>query len=265
MHDSHVHSNFSGDSQMDPKQACEFAINIGLGGLTFTDHLDIDYPEYDNIFLIDFEKYCIYMNKLKSCYDRRLKILKGIEVGLQPHVYDKSLEIINKYDFDFVIASVHIVDRLDLHKGEYTTAKSQQEAYSGYLNEVARVVKDFDHFHVLGHLDLIRRYGDYPIKNLKYSDFSDIIDDILTTLIKKGKGIELNTSGFRYGLSSPMPNFDVVGRFRELGGEILTLGSDAHSTAHLGFKFGEMLEMIKQTGFHYVTHFEGGKPVFLKI
>ncbi|MFZ5989791.1 MAG: histidinol-phosphatase HisJ family protein [Bacillota bacterium] len=265
MYDCHVHSSFSGDSNMDGETALNTAIDIGLKGLAFTDHLDYDYPDYDDVFLIDFEKYSQYMDRLKHVYNSKIKVLKGIEVGVQPHVVDESLEVINKYDFDFVIASVHVVDKLDLHNGDFCRGKSQYEAYSRYLEAVHNGISLFDNFDVLGHVDLIRRYGCYDNKTIKYNDFSDYIDAILNKLISNGKGLEVNTSGFRYKLESPMPDYEIIKRFKELNGEIICTSSDAHTPEYIGYKFDYLKELLLKAGFEYTAYFENRKPVFSKI
>jgi len=265
MFDCHVHSSFSGDSDMKCEDAINTAIDLGLQGISFTDHLDFDYPDYDDVFLIDFDKYSTCMDNLKKNYNNHIKVFKGIEVGIQPHVIDSTVEVVNSYDFDIVIASVHIVDKLDLHNGDFCKSKTQKEAYTRYLEEVLKVVKSYDKFDIMGHLDLIRRYGCYDNKTLDYNDYSDLIDSILKQLIKMGKGIEVNSSGFKYNLDSPMPDFSIVKRYKELGGEIICTSSDAHSVKHIGYKFDYLKEMIAKAGFTYIAHFDERKPVFSKL
>lgn len=265
MFDCHVHSSFSGDSNMNCEDAINTAINMGLQGISFTDHLDFDYPDYDDVFLIDFDQYSAAMDRLKKDYNDRIKVFKGIEVGIQPHVIDSTLEVINGYDFDIVIASVHVVDKLDLHNGDFCKSKTQRESYTRYLEEVLQTVNSFENFDIIGHLDLIRRYGCYDNKSLSYADYSDLIDAILKQIIKMGKGIEVNSSGFRYNLSSPMPDFSIIKRYKELGGEIICTSSDAHTAEHIAYKFDYLKEMIAKAGFTYTAHFEQRKPVFTKL
>lgn len=157
MFDCHVHSNFSGDSEMDCHSALEKAQDIGLKGIAFTDHLDYDYPDYDDVFMIDFDEYSEFMDKIKEEYNKKLIVLKGIEVGIQPHVLDDSLEVVEKYDFDIVIVSTHVVDKLDLHNGDFCKGKTRREAYERYLEAVLESISSFKNFDILGHIDLIRR------------------------------------------------------------------------------------------------------------
>jgi histidinol-phosphatase (PHP family) len=265
MYDSHIHSFFSGDSESDAYEICKAALDKNLKGIAFTDHLDIDYPNYDEIFLINFDKYHDYIKNLKYQQRNNIDVLYGIEVGIQPHVLEESLKIVKKYDFDFVIMSTHIVSYTDLHNGDFTKNKNKFDAYMQYFKEFDSLIDLFTEFDVLGHLDMIRRYGDYVDKNIDIEQFKDVIDNILRKVINLGKGIELNSSGYRYGLNSPMPSFEIIKRYKELGGEILTFGSDAHFPEHIAYNFNMVEEIAKSAGFKYVCHFEARKPVFDKI
>ena len=264
MFDCHVHSSFSGDSEMEAVTACDRAIELGLTGIAFTDHLDYDYPDYDEKFLIDFDKYSGFMDSIKTQYTGRLKIMKGIEVGIQPHVIEDTTKVVEKYDFDFVIASVHIIDKMDPYYGEYYKGKSKEQAYSRYLEAILTSVTDFDNFDVVGHIGYIRRYCSYDDRTLRYQDFSDVIDCILKTVISKGKGIEVNTSGYK-DMECPIPDFDIIRRYVELGGEIITMGSDAHFPEHMARNFGHVRDRLGDIGFKYTAHFEQRKVVFDKI
>ncbi|HHV28896.1 histidinol-phosphatase HisJ family protein [Acetivibrio mesophilus] len=265
MYDCHVHSSFSGDSNMDAEIAINTAEKFGLEGISFTDHLDIDYPDYDDVFTIDFDKYSEVMDRLKRDYSAKIRVFKGIEVGIQPHVIEESNDIVKKYDFDIVIGSIHIVDKTDLHNGDFCRNKTKNEAYLRYLETVLECINLFDNFDILGHIDLIRRYGCYDDRTLKLSDFGDWIDAILKALISNGKGIEVNTSGFRYNLNSPMPDYEIIKRYRELNGEIICTSSDAHTPEYIGYKFDYVKELLLKAGFRYTAHFENRKPVFTPI
>lgn len=266
MFDCHVHSSFSGDSEMPAARACEIAIEKNLKGIAFTDHLDYDYPNYDDTFTIDFNGYSKFMDKLKVQYAGKLAVLKGIEVGIQPHVIEDTLKVVEGYDFDYVLASVHIIDKQDPYQKDYYIGKTKETAYGRYLEEVFYAVSNFTNYDIVGHIGYVRRYGDYDDKSLRYSDYSDILDEILKKVISSGKGIEVNTSGYRSGLGSPMPDYDMVRRYKELGGEILCLGSDAHYPEHIAHSFDiAVRELLLNTGFRHLAHFDHRKPVFEKL
>ena len=100
---------------------------------------------------------------------------------------------------------------------------------------------------------------------LALSRYSDVIDEILRLLIEKGKGIEINTGGFKYGLGHPNPCEEILARYRELGGEIITIGADAHKPEHVAFDFAKVPSILKDSGFDYFTVFRERKPEFVKI
>jgi len=267
MFDCHVHSSFSGDSEMRAEEACEIAIKSGLDGIAFTDHLDYDFPNFDIDFMIDFNAYNVFFDRLKKEYRDGFKVLKGIEVGLQPHVLGESRDVVLKYDFDLVIGSVHIIDGKDPYVGEYYEERSKYQAYMGYLNEIYKIVSSYDDFDILGHFDYIIRYCHYDDRSLLYNDHAELFDSIFKVLISKGKGIEINTASYRDKPSIPTPAFDlnIIKRYRELGGEIISLGSDAHFQEFIGYKFEYFREILLEAGFRYVSYFEQRKPVFIKI
>jgi len=265
MHDSHIHSKFSTDSHVDAIDACKRAVEIGLNGLVFTDHMDLDYPDFDNNLLINFDQYFEFFKKLQNEWKEKLNVLIGIEMGFQSHVLDEINKILSNHPFDFVINSVHVIDHMDPYFGIYYRGKTQRQAYDIYLQEILHSVKAYDNYDIIGHIGYIARYGDFKDKPLKYKDYSDILDQILKAIIGMGKGIELNTSGIRSDLYSPIPVYDIFERYHELGGEIITIGSDAHYTEHVGHSFKEATEYLKNIGIKHVVHFEKRKPIFEKL
>ncbi len=265
MHDNHIHSNFSGDSDMEANSACQKAVQIGLSGLVFTDHVDYDYPDFDENFLINLDEYFNYFKQLQSSWKEKLDIRVGVEMGFQPQVLNEINKTINAYPFDFVINSVHIIDHLDPYTGHFFREKTQKQAYERYLQEILCSVNSYDNYDIIGHIGYVARYGNFEDKLLRYNGYTELLDQILKAVIKKGKGIELNTSGLRSDLYSSIPGLDIFKRYFELGGEIVTIGSDSHSTEHIGYSFKEASDCLKEIGFKYVAHFEGRKPIFEKL
>ncbi|AZR74034.1 histidinol phosphate phosphatase [Anoxybacter fermentans] len=265
--DYHIHSKFSTDSKMTLEEICEQSILIGLEEIAITDHHDIDYQDPSISFEIDRHLYLSTLEEFQAKYQGKLRIKKGLELGLQPHILDKCAEFAGDH-FDFVLASFHTAQKKDLYTGKFFEGYTQWEAYREYLKEVHYCVERFDHFSVVGHLDVIRRYGDFPVipDLMDDSDCRDLIEEILKILVEKGKGLEVNTSGYHYGnRKDPLPSRAILRLYRELGGEILTTGSDSHYKDQLGYKFKETHEMLKDLGFKYLTTFEKGKPIFHKI
>lgn len=142
---------------------------------------------------------------------------------------------------------------------------TQKQAYIRYFEEVLKNVNLYDEFDVYGHIDYIIRYGGYENKTLIYSEYEEVLDEILKTLINKGKGIEVNTSGFRYGLETAHPNEEILKRYRSLGGKIITVGSDAHQTKDLYSNFEKVYSLLKSLGYEYYTVFQNREPRFIKL
>jgi len=264
--DYHTHSSFSSDSQTPMEDNIKKAVYLGLKEIAATDHIDFDYPDPNYPFLFDYEPYSEEIDRLRGIYGDKIKILKGVEIGIQPHVVPDILNLLNTNYYDFVIGSTHVVqDGLDLCVNDFFEGKNQQEAYRLYFEEVLSNVEKYNFFDVYGHIDFINRYGNYEVKEIDYKMHSDITDKIFKTLIEKQKGIEVNTSGFRYGVGGPHPKFDLIKRYYDLGGRIITVGSDTHVTEHMTYKFDEAYRMLKEAGFEYITTYENRKMKFVKV
>lgn len=262
--DTHMHCNFSGDSTALPEDMILASIEKQLDGICFTDHMDHDYPG-PTPFHFDPVKYFQVLRPLQEKYKEQLTIHIGAELGLQPHLKAYYDDFLTKGDFDFVIGSSHVVHGIDPYYSEFYEGKTEDEAYLEYFESILENLAVFDNFDVYGHIDYVVRYG--PNKNANYSfrKFQDVIDEILRTLIAKGKGIEINMAGFKYGLSHPNPTEDILKRYCELGGEILTLGADAHAPEHVAYDFYRLQDILSGAGFTYYTVFKNRKPIFYPL
>lgn len=263
--DQHMHCNFSGDSDALPEDMIKAGIAHGLSGICFTDHLDYDYPEEPNIFLLDFDNYFKVLSDLKEKYADKISVNIGIELGLQTQAARQNLAVAEKYPFDFIIGSSHVVNHMDPYYPEFFAGRDEDAAYMEYFESVLENINSGVDFDVYGHIDYVVRYG--PNKNAfyTYEKFKDIIDEILTQLISKGKGIEVNTGGFKYGLGHPNPTEDIIKRYRELGGEIITMGADAHVPEYVAYEFDKTAQIIKKCGFKYYTVFKNRKAEFIPL
>lgn len=266
--DTHMHCSFSGDCDSSAQSMVEAAITKGLAGICFTDHLDYDYPanpQHPVVFEFDPREYDRVMHELQQQYADRFPVLHGIELGLQPHLAQRHTQLLQDYSFDFVIGSSHVVHGMDPYYASYYEGRTEREAYELYFVSILENIRAFHDFDVYGHIDYVVRYG--PNKNACYSYqmYADIIDEILRELIQLGKGIEVNTAGFKYGLGHPNPCEDILKRYRELGGEILTLGADAHKPEHIAYDFDRLPQILEACGFTYYTVFKNRKAVFIPL
>ena len=263
--DVHMHSQFSGDSNAPQEDMILTAMDAGLSGICFTDHLDIDYQEEPGLFLLDLPNYTASVLALQKKYDGKFAVRLGIELGLQPHLANIHTDILSQYPFDFVIGSSHVVHGVDPYYPSFYDGREEKDCYREYFESILENIRAFDAFDVYGHIDYVVRYGPTTNTNYIWSDYQDIIDPILKLLIEKGKGIEINTGGFKYGLGHPNPTEEIIKRYRELGGEIITIGSDAHTPQHIGFDFKKVPEILKNAGFDYFTVFKERKPEFIRL
>lgn len=263
--DFHIHSKFSGDSVENPENTVKKAISLALKRICFTDHQDFDYIYDDIDFNLDVSQYFKCLLELKENYKDKIKILIGVETGVEPYLAERLNSFVNANPFDFVIGSSHLVNRQDPYYPEYFQGRTDKEAFEEYFESVLENIKVYDNFDVYGHLDYVVRYSKNKDKNYSYKAFADYIDEILKQLIAKGKGIEINSAAYRYGLNNPNPVPEAVKRYKELGGEIITIGSDAHKTDDVASDFDKIYNVLVNSGFKYYTVFENRKPEFVPI
>lgn len=264
MYDYHSHTFYSDDSRAPMKDMVEAACHAGLKELAITDHYDPDYPDQNFPFELDIPDYFAALEKIKKEYEKKIKIIRGIEIGIQHgSTLEKCSKAANDYDFDFVLGSFHCAHGFDLYQSEYFRLRTPKEAYVDfytYMYDCLKVYKDYD---VLSHFNIIDRYTKERPANDVYMD---MVYEILKMIIADGKGIEFNTSSFRYGLGElTTPSAEILSLYRELGGEIITAGSDAHKPAHIADHLDLAYERIKNAGFRYITTFERRKPSFIPL
>ncbi len=268
--DYHVHSDFSGDSQAPMESMIEKAIELGLKRICFTDHMDYDYPHKGDIsFVFDPEPYTKKLQLLKEQYRDRIEILTGIELGLQPQVLEEFQKLMRDYTFDFAIGSSHVVDYVDPYFPLFWEHRTKEEGIRAYFRTIIDNCRRFQSlFQVYGHLDYIIRYVPTPDgkkTDYSYDEYRELLNEVLTTILECGKGIEVNTAGLKYGLGYAHPKAAVLKRYRELGGELITIGSDAHKPEHLCYDFQLIPEFLKELGFKYYATFRNREPIYEKL
>ena len=255
--DYHVHTYYSDDSECPMEDMVKQAITLGLDEVAFTEHVDYGVKTDLNC---DYDAYFKEIESLKRRYEDRITIRAGIEFGVQAHTVPQYCQDIGQYPFEFIILSNHQIDDKEFWNMEFQEGKTQEEFQRAYYEAIYDVAQRFKNYSVLGHLDMIKRYdpyGSYPDERIM-----DLVDRILRLVIADGKGIELNTSCFKYGLPDLTPSRAILKRYLELGGRILTIGSDAHDTKHLGSHMARAKEMLREIGFTKFCTFNKMEPVF---
>ncbi len=277
--DYHVHTYFSDDSTYKMEQVIKDAIAQGIEEICFTDHVDYGVkrdwdepggmlyreggpgePEKMAIANVDYPAYYEVFNRMKITYGDRINLKFGLEFGMQAHTIEKYEKLFRRYPFDFIILSIHEVEDKEFWTQDFQRGRTQKEYNERYYEEMLHLVKNYHNYSVLGHMDLICRYdkaGIYPFEKLK-----PILTEILNIVIADGKGIEINTSSHRYGLKALTPSRDILRLYRELGGRIITIGSDSHKPEHLGAYVDEAKEELRKLGYTEFCTFDKMRPVF---
>ena len=261
MFDYHLHSKLSCDSTCEPYKIVVAAERQGLKEICFTDHYDFNDVFLDKGDFFSIQEYHDVYDNLKS---DKVKIRCGVEFGLTQWDQKQLDELLEMYDFDFVIGSVHCAGGYDPYFEEFWIRNGMDTAFEKYLLHTLECVKAHHNFDVLGHLNYVCKSEHNPThKPLHYKEYSDICDEIMKTTAQKGIGMEINTSGVdRVG--DFLPSIEFIQRFQELGGEIITVGSDAHDDTRVGQYISEALEIAKEV-FGYVCTFENRKAIYHKL
>ena len=262
MFDFHMHSTVSFDGKNTPREMIEAAEKAGLREICFTDHFDPNDIKEKGGYFFSLDD---YKNMYADVSSDSVKVRRGVEYGLTPWNRDDVYALHKELNFDFIIGSVHFAGGTDPYFPDYWEGLgSVKEGFTRYLEQILKCVKVHDGYDVLGHINYVSKSVLNPTKEpLLYADYADISDEIMKELVKHGKGMEINTSGVdRVGKF--LPDRDFIKRFRELGGEIITVGSDAHNTQRVGQYIDGALEIAKDI-FGYVCTFEGRKVIYHKL
>ena len=261
MFDYHMHSIVSFDGHDSGLQLVQAAKAAGLKEICFTDHLD--YDPLGKMGVLAFDTAC-YNAEYDCLHAEGLKIRRGMEFGMTTDNRAQFKADLKRRPFDFVLGSIHFVDDLDVYFAEYWQDKTVWEAERRYLEATLDCVRLHDDFDVLAHLTYIGKTSSHHApRPVPFAEHRELIDEILKTVAQKGKGLEINTSGVdRCG--GFLPTEDYFRRFREFGGEIVTIGSDAHTATRVGQYSFEACEILKDI-FGYVCTFEERKPIFHKL
>lgn len=261
MFDFHMHSRVSFDGHDTGLAMAQAAKAAGLKEICFTDHLDYDPLEKMGIMAFDTDAYNREYDDLEV---PGLCIRRGMEFGMTPDNQAQFLRDLQRRPFDFVLGSVHFADDLDVYYADYWQGKTVFQAERRYLEATLDCVRVHDNFDVLAHLTYIGKARCHTDRRaLPYHEHREIIDEILRILASKGKGLEINTSGMdRCG--AYLPSGDMFRRFKELGGQIVTVGSDSHRSDRVGQYTFDACEILKEI-FGHVCTFQNRQPIFHKL
>lgn len=259
--DYHTHTSFSDDSRQDMEESILEAIRLGIDEVCFTEHHDylVKKPSH----LTDLPRYHQTLSDFKEKYKHQIRLKFGAEFGMQKHTVDSYRTDFACFPFDFILLSSHQIDDQEFWINEYQEGKTQFEYNHGYYQAILDVITEYKDYSVLGHLDVIKRYDRQGILDDK--ELEEIIKKVLRQVISDGKGIEVNTSSYRYNLPDLTPSRQILTWYRELGGKILTLGSDSHKKSDLAEHFDKVTEILLDLGFDTFCTYDKMVPTFHRL
>lgn len=263
--DTHIHTSFSGDSTTPARIQIERCLSLGMQELCITDHHDYATGMAEEIFLLDFPSYLSQLHSLQEEYSGRIRIGIGLELGLQIRIQDYLERLARSLDVDYIIGSCHFIDQMDPYYPSFFQGRTERAAYERFFEVSLKRIQTLSCFDSFGHLDYVVRYGPATNQNYSFSAYQDYIDPILKTLIEKEIALECNTAGFKYGLGHPNPTEDILRRYHQLGGERITLGSDAHTPEYIGHAFDRAKSILIDCGFRYLTVYRQRKPQWIPL
>lgn len=255
MFDSHIHTTFSTDSNMNIEAAIKRAEELNLG-LIITEHMDVNYP-YKNKFTFNHNEYFKQYSKYISP-----NLLLGIELGMRMDCIEENRILAQKYPFDFVLGSVHLVDNIDIYGEAFYKNKNKVQSYEKYFKYMIDCLKTHSFIDSLGHIDYIARYAIYEDSEIYYEDFAVYIDEVLKTAILNNTVLEINTR--RFNKIEVIDNLKkIYKRYYELGGRLVTLGSDSHKIQDIGSHFPLAKNVADSCNLKPV-YFKARKPEYSK-
>ena len=269
-YDSHIHTAFSTDSDTPMEDMIRQGIINNLSGITFTDHMDYGFPDtYEwncpdgySPFTFNLEQYIHYIQQFKDVYRDQIQIFCGVEIGLKEDVYEENVSLSQHPSLDYRIGSIHLVDNMDPYYPEYWECNDEKRSLEKYFETTLINIEKLGDIQIdtFGHLDYIVRYAPSGYKLYSYRAFSDLIDEILRQLIHREISLEVNTSGYKNGGTMPNPSEDILRRYKDLGGERISFGSDAHTPDRLSKHFTDAEKLVRELGYRrYVTFVEGNE------
>ena len=261
--DYHLHTDHSGDSEAPMETQILAGIEKGLKIMCFTDHYDPGFP-YENVpdvspgtFELDYAPYREEYLRLRDKYRDRIELRFGIEIGLQPHLGDFLTSYFASHpDFDFVIGSNHLCGGTDPYYPDFLKSRTQEEALALYLEDTLLNIRAFPDIDSCGHLDYVARYLPDREKFYTYKAFAGLIDPILSELVTRDIALEVNTAPLTKGMQYFNPLPDILARYREMGGELITI---------FGSRFADTAQILKSLGFDHYTVYRERKPLMLPL
>jgi len=246
--DLHNHTRFSFDSEITMEQTVQTAAKRNIDILGFSDHLDFARDDPGCEYYNPSEQFRVFA-QLRD--ESNIELYCGIEASYEDYYYDRTLNIINKYPFDFVIMSVHFVNNTVISQwiSEIEDGKDRVESvdYSPYFRHMIELAGKAD-FDILGHIDYYKKYSKFSHTGT-FDRYRDYYEKIIETIVSRGSILEINTSGLRYDCHEQFPEERILELYKDAGGEVISTGSDSHTQSHIGFGLDKAEVLIRKYNF----------------
>ena len=249
--DLHMHSVYSEDSKASVADMVTAGMKAGLDTMCFTEHIDLDFPDKEGAWEADPSLYGPALRETGDQFQGKMCLLFGAEFGMQLHLKDRYAALDRKYGFDYILASMHILEGKDPYFPSFWEGKSEQAVIRQYFEATLENLRLMDTYDALAHLDYVVRYSPSKGATYHFEDYLPVIDEILRLLIRERKALEINTSPYRKGFGQPNPCAGILQRYYDLGGRLITIGSDAHTPEDVGRDIEKAAALAKSTGFEY--------------
>lgn len=261
--DLHTHTDSSPDSQAPIESMCRAALELGLPALAVTDHVEMTGFLADGYDQSSERSYTQAID-MQERFAGRLEILAGVELGEPIFDPERSARLLADHAYDFVLGSIHnLEDGVDYYHVDYASADIDALLDEYFRAELELV--EMGGIHSLAHLTYPMRYMPENKRPADTRRWQDVIDTMFRRMAERGIALEINTSGLRQAIGLTSPDLPLIRRFRELGGENITLGSDAHRPEDVGAGLETAAALAMEAGFRHVCLFRAGKPVYVRI
>lgn len=255
--DYHMHSSYSCDSEAPMARMCRAAIKAGIKEIGFSDHFD-SHPDDDSTGYLDLEAWWLDLEGCREQFSGILTIKAGLEIS-EPHSYPEAVnQLLDAYPWDYSIGSLHWIGD-DIIFKEHYFKRQMIEAYEEYFRELMPMVEN-GRFNILGHMDIVKRYGFEFYGEYQVTSFAELIRPILRTLAGRDLALEVNTITLRRPIGEASPSSQILEWFREEGGRWVTLGSDSHTAQEVGADLDKAIQIVKSAGFSVLASYTGGLP-----
>jgi histidinol-phosphatase (PHP family) len=263
--DYHMHSSFSCDSRTPMAAMCRAAIGQGIGEIGFAEHFDLHPSENEacrDAFRL--EPWARELERCREAFAGQLTIRAGVEIG-EPHIYaERARELLESYGFDYALGSLHWVNGTLIFDPAYFQGRPAAQAFGHFFEELERMTRAGD-FDVLSHFDVPVRTGFSVYGGYDPREHEDRIRPVLRNCIERGIALDLNTAALRGRARTLTPGLEILRWYVEMGGERVTLGSDAHRPEHVGLHLEAALETAQAAGLQHLTFFEGREARLVRL